>query len=108
MREPTDHASPSAERCGSADLAPWLLPAPESLRAAWLQRVLTCHQADVALGEIPAAPEDPFSDHAAWLSISAHPQGGTLIVRVAPTDEAQVSAVLEHAMRWARRPAAMR
>ena len=83
-----------------------VLPAAESLSAAWLRRVLTCHQADVALGQIQASPDDPFSEPSAWLSISAQPQGGTLIVRVAPSEEAQAGAVLDHATRWAVRPAA--
>ncbi len=80
-----------------------VLPAPESLSAAWLQRVLTCHEADVALGTIAASPDDPFSDPAAWLTISAYPQGGTLVVRIEPTDESQAKGVFDQANRWAGR-----
>ncbi len=106
--EPIQHAVTAGKLPARSVLvgASIVFPAPESLSAAWLQRVLTCHEADVALGEIQAAPDDPFSDPSAWLGISAQPQGGTLIVRVAPEDEAQAVAVLDHATRWARRPAA--
>lgn len=80
-----------------------VLPAPESMSPAWLQRVLTCHEADVALGQIQAQRDDPFCNPSAWLGIAAYPHRGTLVIRIEPSDESQAASVLAQATRWASR-----
>ena len=81
-----------------------VLPAPPNATPAWLQRVLTCHAADVALGKVPVMPDDPFSDVQTWLQMAARSVGSTVVVQIEPMDRAEAGHVLERADRWGRFP----
>ncbi len=84
-----------------------VVPAPASVSPAWLQRTITCHQADVALGDTQPRADDPFAVPADWLQVDVRADGATLVVRLEPTDRGHSAEVLDRARRWAQRqPAA--
>ncbi len=83
-----------------------VLPAPEGMTAAWLQRTLVCHQADVALGTATADADDPFVLPSGWLDVAAFAHGGTVVLRLEPLDPAHAGTVLARAQRWSQKAAA--
>ena len=80
-----------------------VLPAPEGVSPAWLQRTLTCHEADVVLGRGEAADADPVVLPTDWVAVAAYAKGGTLVVRLEADNPDLAQEVLTRAQAWANK-----
>ena len=73
--------------------------APAGVTAAWFQRELECHEADVVLGRAPARRDDPYVSPDEWLEIEVGTAGSALVVEVRARDRDAAAAAVQRA-RW--------
>jgi hypothetical protein len=77
--------------------------APPGVTAAWFQRELECHQAEVVLGRAPARDDDPYVSADEWLEIEVGTAGSALVVEVRARGRDAAAAAAERARRLAAR-----
>jgi hypothetical protein len=79
--------------------------APEA-SPAFLEHVIDCHQADVALGLVPADDHDPFALPDSWLAVDVHADHSDLVIELRGHDHEAAAEALRRARLFAGLPAA--
>jgi hypothetical protein len=80
--------------------------APPTATPAFLEHTIDCHQADVALGLVAPAPDDPFVLPDSWLTVEVRADHGDLVIELRGHDHATATEVLHRARRFAGLPPA--
>jgi hypothetical protein len=69
-----------------------------------LERGLMCRSAQIMLGRVQAAPNEPYAFMDSWVKIDVEPGHGAFVVTLAPEDSTRAREVLEHARAFASPP----